>query len=276
MADYCGTCAFCLAREAFRVDKLKAIMHYYDRHRVPKGTFLRNAFNLLLEQTGTRISNDSKIWKMLEPIIYNIPVFPYRVQLVYVWDEETNWRVLQASAHQDIINLLYTGFLKFGDVNVLRILRNAPAPINMFDYYSNRNTEQIDQGSVTWKGSLGVVMETVRTFLVEWLVATAEKPNWEPDVPKECVEFNIAENFLYDYSYLSWTCQRELRKQISKMWKEDRNFAGEAALIMLFILGFPLLRMEWVEMVILRQKTEKTRYNKRAPHHPQTYIKILI
>ncbi len=78
------------------VEKLQAIMRYSDRCRLAEGAFLRNAFKLLLKQANTRLSNDPGIWKIIESDDYQIPIFPYRMQLVALRDEEMNWRVSQA------------------------------------------------------------------------------------------------------------------------------------------------------------------------------------
>ncbi len=46
---------------------------------------------------------------------------------------------------------------------------------------------------------------------------------------------------------LIWVCQRELQKIVAQARSEDENLPGNAALIMLFILGFPCLRVEKVQ-----------------------------
>ena len=73
------------------VEKLRVIRRYYYGHCLPKGAVLRNAFKLLLMQMGTRISDDSKIWEMFTSRFYQIPIFPYRMQMMALWDEATNW-----------------------------------------------------------------------------------------------------------------------------------------------------------------------------------------
>ncbi len=83
------------------VEKLKAIRQYYDNYHVPVGGIHKNAFKLLGEQTSSHIPDDAKIWQILESSLRHIPLFPYRMQAVALWDEATNLRVLQASAHED-------------------------------------------------------------------------------------------------------------------------------------------------------------------------------
>ncbi len=69
------------------VKKLMSIRRYYDWHCFSGCTPLRNALKLLLKQTNTNIPDDSKIWKMFEGMDYQIPVFPYRMQMVGLWEE---------------------------------------------------------------------------------------------------------------------------------------------------------------------------------------------
>ncbi len=228
------------------VETLHEIRRYYDAHHLPEGIILRKAFKLLLMQTNTQIADDAKIWDMFKPIGYQIPIFPYRMQMVALWDEATNWRVLQASAHHDNdISSRYAVLLEFESENDQRILQNAPDLVNIFDYCANWTAEQIEQGFVRWKGSLGVVMETVRTFLAEWITANPREPNWEPEIPTECIEFNAGETPV-GCDNLTWICQRELQRKVAKMTSEDENFPGNSSLILLFILSFPLLRMDHV------------------------------
>ena len=231
------------------IEKLHAIRRYYDEYCVPEGIFLRNAIKLLHLQTNTHIPDDARIWEMFdyESICYQIPIFPYRMQMVALWDEGTNRRVLQASAYQDIFNsLIDPTFFKLQYNNEQRVLRDALEPVNIFDYCGKWTIAQISNDRPRWKGSLGVVMETVRTFLAEWLKVNTHEPNWEPEIPTASVEFNTRET-IKDRGRLTWICQRELQRKVAKMSKEEESFSGNAALIMLFILGFPLLHVNFVE-----------------------------
>ncbi len=76
--------------------------------------------------------------------------------------------MLQASAQQDINNSLDCGrdirFKK--DEN---ILQNAPREVNIFEHCTEWSEKHFP-----WKGSLGIVIETVRTFLAEWLAESKE------------------------------------------------------------------------------------------------------
>ncbi len=115
------------------VDKLKAIRQYYDNYRVPFGSIRGNAFRLLAKQTDCSIPDDANIWQMFESIYYEIPLFPYRMQAVGLWDEATNWRVLQASAHQDILNSLHCGRFALVD-NEEELLYDAPREVDIFEH----------------------------------------------------------------------------------------------------------------------------------------------
>ncbi len=165
------------------VERLKAIRRYYDRHNVPAGNIRTDAFKRLLEQTESRIpDDDSKIWRMFKSDFREIPLFPYRMQAVALWDEASNWRVLQASAHQDI-------WMSLGStLENERILDNGPHKVDIFDFCAEWSMENdID------KCILGVVMETVRTFLTQWIVASGQEPVWEPEISKVCFEFGLVE-----------------------------------------------------------------------------------
>ncbi len=222
------------------VEKLKAIWRYYDGHRLEDKAVHHKALKLLLKQTNMDISDDAKIWTMFESI-YHIPIFPYRMQMVSLWDEATNWRVLQASAHQDIhSSRCCVDTMQSEDKTW--ILRDAPRPVNIFDYCAKWIIHELDRTPRLPQGSLGVVLETVRTFLADWITSSSREPDWEPAIPTAFVEFNtgqIAEgNEDWD---IIWICQRELQRKIAKMSRDKGNLSGDKALIMIFILGFPLL-----------------------------------
>ena len=230
------------------VERLKAIRRYYDGHNVPVGGIRRDAFRRLLEQTYSRIpDDDSRIWWMFESILVKFPLFPYRMQAVALWDEATNWRVLQASAHRDILLSITSGLRN------QRILHNHPHEVDIFDFCAEWNME-----SNTNKCILGVVMETVRTFLAQWIVASGQEPVWEPAVPRDCFEFGLVETsivFETQSEYhgfemkrrLIWVCIRELQRRIAQTWSKDGNLPGNVEIVMLFLLGFPALEIEKVQ-----------------------------
>ncbi len=222
-----------------RVDKLKAIRQYYDQYRVPSGSIRGNAFRLVEKQTDCSIPDDARTWEMFESISYQLPLFPYRMQAVALWDEGTNWRVLQESAHRDILNSLSCGKSMEID-NEEEVLHNALRKVDIFEHSTEWSKKHFPA-----KGSLGLV-----TFLAEWLAESEGEPNWEPEIPKNCFECGPIESFS-DIPitrpverHLVWVCQRELQRKIAVIGDKDENFPGNVALIMLFLLVFPVLSME--------------------------------
>ncbi len=101
---------------------------------------------------------------------YNIAIFPYRMQAVALWDEATNWRVLQASAHQDIWNSFKCFENSRWGTNE-KDLNRAPHGVNIFDHCA-----ELSKQSSLDKGLLGVVIEPVRTFLAEWVSESEREP----------------------------------------------------------------------------------------------------
>ncbi len=232
------------------VEKLKAIRQYYDRYRVPSGFIRENAFRLLQKQTRCSIPDDDNIWWMFRSGYYKIPLFPYRMQAVALWDEATNWRVLQASAHRDIKNSLSQRPIIMR--NEEKVLRNTPHRVNIFHHCAEWSKKHNYN-----KRSLGVVIETVRTFLAEWITESRAVPMWEPEFPRDCFEFDLGESSwkrygcyrpnvtdMYPQRQLIWICQRELQRKVARMRNKSENFSGSPSLIMLFLLGFPHLSME--------------------------------
>ncbi len=97
------------------------------------------------------------------------------------------------------------------------------------------------------KGLLGVAMETVRTFLAVWIAPRERQLNWEPEIPTASVELNTdetpeRENLLS----FTWACQRELQRKVAEMSTKGEKMPENAALIMLFLLGFPILNVKYL------------------------------
>ncbi len=226
-------------------EKLKQIRRYYDQHHVLVGRIRKDAFKLLSEQANCLILDDDLIWKMFESIELLIPLFPYRMQAVALWEEATNRRVLQASAHQDLRRSLQIP--ESSKMEKERILNNVSRGVDIFDFCAEWAMEHIEE-----KGLLGVVLETARTFLGEWIVAGNRDPVWEPELPTNCFDLGIGETNVFSKTEirqdrLIWVCQRELQRDVAQTFSKNENLPGNAALIMLFLLGFPFLRMEEVQ-----------------------------
>ncbi len=233
------------------VEKLKAIREYYNHYRVPLGSIRKNAFRVLYEQMNNG-KPDAKIETMFESIRSTIPLFPFRMQALALWEEGTNWRVLQASAHQDIWNTLacFKSIRIKSDENVLR---NLAHKVNIFDYCARWSRTHINS-----KGSRGVILETVRTFLAKWIAGSGREPVWEADFPNDIFEYSLGENselfeeknegyLMYPQRRLIWVFQRELQRKVAEIAKKDENLPANAALITLFLLGFPLLSIVRVQ-----------------------------
>ncbi len=172
--------------------KLKAIRRYYNDLQVPLGFIRRNAFKLLLEQTNDYTPDTDHFWFVGGSDFDDTPPFPYRMQSVALCDKETNWRVLQASAHRDIdTSLAYGG-------NREPILGNVSDDLDIFEYSSEWAEE-----NAFGMCSVGVVMKTVRTFLPEWIIASSREPIWEPEVPTTCLELELRETRVHDKTELS-------------------------------------------------------------------------
>ena len=247
------------------VEKLKEIQHYHRRYQMRDGVIFEKAMELFLKQTGVSVSNESKISKLFCTGSGNVvPLFPYRMQLVALWEQETNWRVLQATAHADIRSSLENKICEKTPLH-----ETEPKPHNVFDYCSNiaRNASR----KWDYPGCAGTIIESVRSFLAEWRTRTAEEIDWEPVVPVECFEFNAPSNFSckrpnreeYDKNYYEflehcyfdpelkkrtvWVCQQALQREVTRISKEHQNLPSNKALVMLFYLGFPLLEMSEIE-----------------------------
>ena len=168
------------------VKRLEAIRCYHDRNRLADGRILETAFKLLLVLTKTQIPDDSMVWRMFDSLLHEIPIFPYRMQMVTLWDQATNWRVLQASARQDI-RLSNHRIFKFElyEKNNHRVLSEVSHLLDIFDFCAKWTFELIEEkfDSGFEKVSMGVVLETVRSFLAEWVIDGAREPNWKSEVP---------------------------------------------------------------------------------------------
>ena len=155
---------------------------------------------------------------------------------------------MQASAHRDI----EISLRRIKDKE--QIVNYVPQEVDIFDYCVEWTTQHAER-----IGLLGVVIETIRTILAEWIDASALELRWEPEVPKNCFEFDLGEtNAFFEAQFIGfklqerrviWVCQRELQRKVAQMWTKEENLPENAALIMLFILGFPGLHMEKVQDV---------------------------
>ena len=100
--------------------------------------------------------------------------------------------------------------------------------MNIFDYCAELYIERIE-----CKGLLGVVIETVRMFLAEWLVTGERVPVWDPALPMSLFDFGLNEasvlepddelDIMFLNRQLIFICQRELQRKIARMYSNDEN-----------------------------------------------------
>ena len=173
--------------------------------------------------------------------------------MVSLWEQEINWRALQASTHSDICNSLGYTKTKFTPLH-----QDDTKPNNMFDHCSNiaRNAFKEDGEP----GCAGTVLESVRSFLAEWQMKNMRGADWEPVVPMEYLEFSTPRNILDGcggeneedenrvlHIRMIWVCQQTLQREVSRTLNGHQNLPSNNTLIMLLLFGFPLLQMEKVD-----------------------------
>ncbi len=130
--------------------------------------------------------------------------------------------------------------------NRQRVLHSTANRVNIFDNCTKWTIERAGSSRGEWTSSVAVVLETVCTFLGEWISTNERVPNWEPEIPTVCVQFYTRQTPV-NSNYLIWVSQRELQRETAEMSSEEENLPGNPALIMLLILGFPLLQVKVVE-----------------------------
>ncbi len=104
-----------MACEAFGVQKLLAIKRCYDRNQLAEGTIHRNAFKLLLKQTNSHLQDNAKDGEIFGDGSYQIPLFPYRMQMVTLWQKPRIGEfckpllMLITIIHLEIVMIFYLG-----------------------------------------------------------------------------------------------------------------------------------------------------------------------
>ena len=63
------------------------------------------------------------------------------------------------------------------------------------------------------QGYLGVVFDTVRASLVEWIAGSLGVPKWEPAISMACVELGLSE-ILGDVMYLTCVYQQNQKERL--------------------------------------------------------------
>ncbi len=229
------------------VEKLRAISRYYRHYRLPTNKILLRAFELYLKQLSDSLPEDSKAWRMIGCNDYQIPIFPYRMQMVALWDKATNWRVVQASAHRDI-NSSLSSYWSLHKLLAGPLFEIEPMPTDVFDYFS----DLVRSGRSAHVNFLGLAIETVRTAITEWLISGPQDPDFEPVLSTESFEFSISDNFLQILERsgsLVWACQHALEQGLPLNSAMDRhkNLPSNSSLLIFFLLGLPGLKVGKVD-----------------------------
>ena len=136
------------------VERLKSLRRYFEQYGSPFAPFCRESLETFLKQTTDAALNESKILMTFDDE-YDLPMFQYRMQMIALCEQDTNWRVLQASAHCDIESSIW---LYFGNT-----LESKPEVVSLLYYWAN--IAQDVQELLITREFLDAVVETVRTFL---------------------------------------------------------------------------------------------------------------
>ena len=88
--------------------------------------------------------------------------------MVALWEQETNWRLLQASVHADVLNFLWKTAISSTPQYQI-----DTKPRSVVDYYSNIASNLFE--GAAYLGYRGVVLESVRSFIGEWQMRTTQE-----------------------------------------------------------------------------------------------------
>jgi len=155
---------------------------------------------------------------VLSPFL--IPPFPWQNCMVPLWDSWRNWRVFQASAHRDNSCEIHCPNISASQL---------PAPKCYYDFMRGATVENGNR-NVPYErndarfGFLGCVMETVRSFLAEWICHREENdisPDWCPILPLEIVEFPST----LKHHDLKWECQNAIIRESTSSRRRSANSA---------------------------------------------------
>ncbi len=229
------------------VQKLRRIKRSYGRATFLNDKMWNAAFKFLLEQCGaSKVLKDNSMADMFSELD-RIPIFPSRLQMMTLWDKCPNKRVLQASVHNDNDAAL---FMDGDPADVSdQVEEFCGGPKDVYDYYK-------DIGRLVAKHYgkrivCGVVAESVRSFLADWLTSSGHEPSWEPVVPTDYeLEFRVSQYILGEKlqgrktDRLLWECQRALHTEIARTYRGHEDLPSSAPLMMLFILAFPQVSIE--------------------------------
>ena len=232
----------------------------------PTDLMLKKAWQFLLFQCGELHPTTCK--NIQDPA--SIPDFPWKRMMYPLWDRDTNWRVLQATAHADIYTALKLGCDK-KEVEV-------SSEIHTFDRYQLLGTRKCFQAHQSTSGlpmrPTAVVLETVRSFFAENLVSTSQlsfcEPDrvWDPDLPTDTFSVCLSDQVVSHLKQkltddikmrIVWECQLALQRSIAgDQVATHQNLPASAQLIMLFILGYPCISVYYAMDQIWSESMNKS------------------
>lgn len=207
--------------------------------------------SIVLAQLGLPASSE------LDAVLNGLPI-PKTLCSALLWGQQTNRCLLQASVHIDNLHALETGrILSEGDGVVVK---KEPLPHYVFYLHEKleiERPESTDKPENRKVRHFGCILETVRSFLAQWLVSTSNSGvdvDWSPPLPTTPFVFSgstqlfgCLHRFPSDRyaqfaisSRVIWECQAALQAAVARGEHMDA-LPQSAALIMLFILGFPAL-----------------------------------
>lgn len=219
----------------------------------PTKKMRQKAWKFLLAQCGELHSRTSKSNQNPE----SVPEFPWKRLMSPLWDIDKNWRVLQATAQRDI-----QAALKIG-CGLKKV--ELPSKTHVFDYYleiSKHVCAKSDNSAIlTSMRPSAVVLEAIRSFFAENLKSTENHFTeesmrvWDPEVPTDSFSLSLSDQLLHNIeeelsdgikARIVWECQLSLHRDIvSNQVTTHRNLPSSVQVIILFILGFPALTVDF-------------------------------
>lgn len=183
--------------KVFGVRNLRLIRIYCELFQIPTSQIQEPTLRLLVQQRHAPMIhrlNDLGM-KMEEPI------FPFRMQKIPLWENCTNWRVLQATFHSDNESSLHTRdlYCVYQNISLTSLPVIYPLSEDLFRFYENFGQDFASYGSMyELQGFefVGIVLETVRSSLAKWIGSSAIAPKLKPDFPPDIFEFRASSYLL--------------------------------------------------------------------------------
>lgn len=217
------------------IGKLKKIQlsHRNNRIRTPK--LFSSVLNLLIKHLDCKLPDDSTLCKLSKED--DLSMFPYRMQTFALSSTTTNKRVFQASGHVD-------GWRspKNGRLTESSLLARRHCKIDMSAF--SITTRTFAQQRTGLLPVLGLVLETVMSFLAQWIISAPRKLQWKLTLPSKYIESAVSENSLQGlqklnrlrtvHNRLIWVAKEELQRKVAKVCSNRDSLPSEPVLIALF------------------------------------------